>query len=451
VKKTKYASVSADFKTETLVAGGGMAGLINAIQLAEAGYEVSLVESRELTHGTSSHTTAKLTYEHFTPYHQFINQFGERKAKIYADSQKEALQLYRDIIEKYDIDCDFEGMSNYLVTNKDDETMLKNEYEVHQLINIESELHEGDQGLPFPTSMGLEIKSQAQFNPAKFMVGIIQAADRLGVKFYEHSAIESVSNHTALVNNHKITFDKLIIATQYPLPVEGDNPYRLQPERAYIVTTDSYADFPKHFYQYFGDPTLSIRHFLNENGKRELILAGGNHLTGKSKNTNESYNLLENSAKEMFNAQSINRKWTAQDLNTIDGVPYIGYHSNQNKDIFVVTGFNKFGMLFSAVSSNIILAYLRGETHNAAHLVDPLRALKLPIGAGIYYDNEQLKAIYKTEDTVRKVSPYCTHCHNLLVFNNAELSWDCPNDGSSFSVDGKITQGPATDELINLK
>ncbi|MDU0462336.1 hypothetical protein AB1J05_07560 [Staphylococcus cohnii species complex 1658] len=130
---------------------------------------------------------------------------------------------------------------------------------------------------------------------------------------------------------------------------------------------------------------------------------------------------------------------------------HIGYYSNQNKDIFVVTGFNKFGMLFSAVSSNIILSYLREETHNAAHLVDPLRELKLPIGAGIYYDNQQLKAIYKTEDTLWEVSPYCTHCHNLLVFNDVVLSWDYPNDGSSFSVDGKIIQGPATDELANLK
>lgn len=212
-------------------------------------------------------------------------------------------------------------MSNFLVTNKNAETILKNEYEVHQSINIESELHEGNQGLPFPTSMGLEIKSQAQFNPSKFMVGVIQVADRLGVKFYEHQAIESISNHTTLVNNYKITFDKLIIVTQYPLLVEGDNPYRLQPERTYIVTTESYTEFPKHFYQYFGDPTLSIRHFLNENDKRELIL-GGNYLTGKSIDTNESYNLLENSAKEIFNAQSINRKWMAQDLNTIDGVPY---------------------------------------------------------------------------------------------------------------------------------
>lgn len=124
-------------------------------------------------------------------------------------------------------------MSNFLVTNKNAETMLKNEYEVHQSINIESELHEGNQGLPFPTSMGLEIKSQAQFNPSKFMVGVIQVADRLGVKFYEHQAIESISNHTTLVNNYKITFDKLIIVTQYPLLVEGDNPYRLQPERTY--------------------------------------------------------------------------------------------------------------------------------------------------------------------------------------------------------------------------
>lgn len=72
VKKPKYASVSKKFKTEILVAGGGMAGLINAIQLAEAGYDVSLVESRELTHGTTSHTTAKLIYDHFIPYQQLI-------------------------------------------------------------------------------------------------------------------------------------------------------------------------------------------------------------------------------------------------------------------------------------------------------------------------------------------------------------------------------------------
>lgn len=447
VENPTFSEVSEDLSADMLVIGGGMAGLINTVQLSEAGYKVKLVEARSLAQGTSSHTTAKLTYEHFSPYQQFVEQIGEDKAKLYADTQKEALNLYKEIIEKYDIECDFEAMSNMLVTDKAAEDMLEKEYEAHQKVGIESELHKGDQGLPFKTTMGLEVKNQAQFNPAKFMKALIEKAHELGVEIYENSPVNRIEGNSAYVNNHKISFKNVVIATQHPIQVDGVNAFNLQPERAYIITSKNYEEFPEHFYQYFGEPTVSIRHFYNENGERELILAGGNHLTGKATDTNDSYKLLEETAKKMFNAKSIDRKWSAQDYNTVDTIPYIGYYNEDRDNVFVVTGFNKFGMLFSAVSSKIILSYLEGEQHYAAELVSPLREIVIPNGAGIYDENQQLKAVYKDDNHTYKNAAYCTNCHSILVFNSAEKSWDCPRDGSSFSVEGYVINGPATKDL----
>jgi Rieske Fe-S protein len=49
--------------------------------------------------------------------------------------------------------------------------------------------------------------------------------------------------------------------------------------------------------------------------------------------------------------------------------------------------------------------------------------------------------------TLHAVSPVCTHLGCLVSFNTAEKSWDCPCHGSRFSLEGKVLQGPATEDL----
>ena len=43
-------------------------------------------------------------------------------------------------------------------------------------------------------------------------------------------------------------------------------------------------------------------------------------------------------------------------------------------------------------------------------------------------------------------APRCPHMGCALKYNKAEHSWDCPCHGSRFREDGKLIEGPATDD-----
>ena len=53
------------------------------------------------------------------------------------------------------------------------------------------------------------------------------------------------------------------------------------------------------------------------------------------------------------------------------------------------------------------------------------------------------------DGTLRAVSPVCTHLGCRVGWNAAERTWDCPCHGSRFGCDGKVLEGPATQDLAD--
>ena len=95
-----------DLKTDVLIVGGGMAGLLCAHKLAEAGVDYALVEADRICGGITKNTTAKITSQHGLVYHKLIGQFGVERARLYLEANQAALAQYRKLCQ--DIDCDFE-------------------------------------------------------------------------------------------------------------------------------------------------------------------------------------------------------------------------------------------------------------------------------------------------------------------------------------------------------
>ena len=57
-------------------------------------------------------------------------------------------------------------------------------------------------------------------------------------------------------------------------------------------------------------------------------------------------------------------------------------------------------------------------------------------------------AIYKDDKGVEhKVYTKCPHMGCSLLFNQKELTWDCPCHASRFDIDGKCISGPSNDDI----
>ena len=72
-----------DLKTDVLIIGGGMAGLLCAFQLSQAGVDCALAEADRICGGITKNTTAKITSQHGLIYHKLIDTFGTEKARLY--------------------------------------------------------------------------------------------------------------------------------------------------------------------------------------------------------------------------------------------------------------------------------------------------------------------------------------------------------------------------------
>ena len=167
-----------------------------------------------------------------------------------------------------------------------------------------------------------------------------------------------------------------------------------------------------------------------------LLLGGGGHRTGKK---GGGWAELEAFAREHYPDANIVSRWATQDCISLDGIPYIGQYSASTPNLYVATGFNKWGMTTSMAAARILTDLVRGRENPYASLFSPSRSIL----------HRQL-GVNALESTVNLLTPSrkrCPHLGCALKWNTQEHSWDCPCHGSRFSEDGKLLDNPATGDL----
>ena len=167
-----------------------------------------------------------------------------------------------------------------------------------------------------------------------------------------------------------------------------------------------------------------------------LLVGGGDHRTGKK---GGSWPELRDFARRHYPDAQERYHWAAQDCMTLDGVPYIGPYSAGTSNLYVATGFNKWGMTSSMVSAMLLRDMVQGKENPYAPVFSPSRTVLRP----------QL-AVNAFEAAAGWLTPAARRCPHLgcgLKWNPYEHSWDCPCHGSRFAEDGKKLDNPATGDL----
>ena len=105
VELATFPTLQRDAKTDVLIIGGGMAGVLCAYYLKNAGVDCLLVEENTVGGGITHNTTAKITAQHGLIYHKLIQKYGRQKAKLYLQANLEAVEEYGRLCAS--MDCDF--------------------------------------------------------------------------------------------------------------------------------------------------------------------------------------------------------------------------------------------------------------------------------------------------------------------------------------------------------
>ena len=359
-KFRKREALNKDIKTDVLVIGAGIAGILTAYMLKQKGREVVLIDAAEIASGNTKNTTAKITSQHDLIYSKLITEFGEEKARQYAKANELAIKKYKEIIEDKRIECDFEEKPAY-VYSLNEVDVLKEEVEAAKNLGIDAEFVQ-EANLPFKINGAVKFNNQAQFNPLKFLKGISNE-----LVIYENTRALEIKENLVVTSGGNITANNIVVATHYPIMnAPGYYFMKMHQERSYVLALENtseidgmYIDINKEGY--------SFRTYNNL-----LLLGGISHRTGENEEGG-SYDKLRKVAKELYTKAKEKYYWSAQDCMTIDGIPYIGRYSSETPNIYVATGFNKWGMTSSMVSAMIISDMILEKENDFSEIFSPRR------------------------------------------------------------------------------
>lgn len=473
---THFDVLKQDLSADVCVVGGGIAGLMTAYLLTEAGYKVVVVEAGRIIEDVTAYTTAKITSQHSTIYSYLIRNVGETKAKMYADANQAGLRKIVSIILDKKIDCDLVKQSAYLFTEKyRNVPMLKKEAMAAQKLGILASFVENT---PLGFDKGaVEFKNQAQFHPRKFLLFLAKEITKSG-SIYENTRALDIKEGKVITDKGKIAAKNIVIATHFPFYDKEKFYTKLFPHRSYVLGMRLKSEVPEGMYFSIDGNRGSMRNQVVD-GKKYLLVGGGTEKAGEDADTQKYYQYNKEYADARFKIDSIDYHWFTQDNRTLDKVPYIG---KLQENLYVATGFGGWGMTTSAVSAMIITDLISGKVNPWASVFDPTRKdyvkhTKTLVGENIklvgHLVSRRLRkhpfelptgfepgegkiikmkgkkiAVYRDKNgKIYAMSPICTHMGCTVNWNGTEKTWDCPCHGSRYNYDGKVIHGPALRDL----
>ena len=418
----EFPNLCGNRKTDVLIVGGGLAGILCAWRLQQAGVDYLLIEADRICGGITGCTTAKITSQHGLIYDKILRRYGTEAARIYYDANQSALGVYRTICAG--MDCDFETKDNFIYT-VNSPLKLERELQALQTLNIPA-LFAEHLPLPVRTQGAVCFPEQAQFHPLKFTAGVSG-----GLKIREHTPARAFDGNSVLTDYGRITAEKIIIATHFPL-INKHGFYFLKQHqnRSYVISLANATQL-NGMYRDEAEDGFSFRNFGSS-----LILGGNAHRTGKQSN---SWDGLESAAAHWYPTARLQYRWAAQDCMTLDGIPYIGRYGRRSHELYVATGFNKWGMTSAMLAAMILTDQIQGKSNPYEEVFSPQRSTLHPQLA--------VNILESTCNLLKPTVPRCPHLGCALKWNPQEHSWDCPCHGSRFDENGKLLDNPANGDL----
>ncbi len=422
VKMPRFPQLQGDIRTDVLIIGGGMAGLLTGCLLQRSGVRCVIAEAKTIAGGITKNTPAKITSQHGLIYRDMISRFGTEKAGLYLEANERAVAAYRELCRN--IDCDFTDQANFIYS-RDDPRKLDEELSSLQALRFPA-VFVRDSPLPFSTVGAVKFPHQAQFHPLKFLCAIVPE-----LAIFENTPVRELAKTSAITDHGTIHADTMIVATHFPfLNKHGSYFLKLYQQRSYVVSLEG---APKLDGMYLDEKENGLS-FRSHNGS--LILGGGGHRTGKS---GGNWHTLEQFAQDHYPDARITRRWATQDCMTLDGIPYIGRYSARTPNLYVATGFNKWGMTSSMAAAQLLTDLVQGKDSPYAEVFSPSRSM--------FHPQLAVNAFEATKNLLTLSPKRCPHLGCALKWNPREHTWDSTCHGSRFEADGTLIDNPATGDL----
>ncbi|MDV6167159.1 FAD-dependent oxidoreductase [Flavobacterium sp. DG1-102-2] len=494
-----YKTLESDAIADVLIVGGGIAGLTTAYCLSKSGKTVVLLEDGYLGSGETGRTTAQITYALDDRYYDLEKFFGQEKAKLVAESHRQALDWIQGVVAIENIDCNFKTVDGYLFTDPSDkEINLDKELEATRRAGLPTEMVTQIPGMPSGKHLrAIKFPGQGQFHITRYLKGLADAVIAMGGEIYTDTHVDSIDKNGAKAKGFSVKANHIVVATNSPVNDILTMHTKQFAYRTYVIA----AKIPKGILPYamwwdtgnqdskwVAKPYHYVRLEPLDDNFDLLISGGEDHKTGMADQENvseeERYNNLISWTKQHFPYFSdIAYKWSGQVMEPVDSLAFIGKNPG-DENIYIITGDSGNGMTHCTLGGLIINDIIMGNPNPYIELYDPAR---ITLRTGVDFLKEvgnmaytmakdwivsgdikevaelgpnkgaiisrglEKVAVYKDADgSFHTCSAVCPHLGGVLQWNDDEKSFDCPLHGSRFTAYGTVINGPAITDLKKI-
>ncbi len=372
-----FPALPSDHRCDVAIIGGGITGALIANRLAAEGFEVAVLEQRDIGWGSTAASTALLQYEIDTPLVELARRYGEADAALAYRACADAIDHLREIAAPWR-DVEFaRADSLYYASRRRDVTALKDEYEARRrhgldVTFLDTQRIRDDYGFDAPAAL---LSTQAaRVDPYRLTHRLLSRLQRQGAGIFDRTCVvelKATSRGVALQ-----TTSGACVRAAHVVLAAGYASQRWLHRRvarnrsSYALITDP---LPADRLGFLQDTLLweTARPYLYARSTSDgrLLLGGEDDAIDvpvrRDARVQKKARTLVKRLQRLFPGLAVTPafSWAGTFAETADGLPFFGAHPQWGPRVHFAMAYGGNGITYSVLGADLLSARLQRRRH----------------------------------------------------------------------------------------
>ncbi|WP_396642437.1 FAD-dependent oxidoreductase [Microbacterium sp.] len=479
---------------EVVIVGAGITGLSTGLMLAALGQDVAIVEAGEIAELATGSNTGKVSLLQGSTLSTLRRHHPASLVRAYVDANRAGAEWLTEFAGSAGVPTTTRTAFSYTPSRSGVEA-VEAEIEAGREAGLDMRrADEAELATPFPAMAAAALDGQLAIDPVALADALARAFVAAGGTLHTGTRVRSVHavpEPLVRTDAGALRADRIVLATGTAIMDRGLTFAKTRGLRSHCVAFDYDGDIPDGMFLSIDGPARSVRSVTADDGPAgaaRLIVGGNGHPVGRSHSDAAEIDELVAWAQKNFPGAREVARWSAQDYESHNLVPFVGVMPRTLGRVRFATGYAKWGLTNGPAAAIRLTSEImrvpfrerpswmialgtrltvpadlaRGARENALVGAEAakgwLRAesagvpvLRPGEGEGVIAQRAgHPVAVSSVDGQTRAVSAVCPHLGGVVSWNDADRTWDCPLHASRFAPDGTRIEGPAVDDLTPL-